>query len=182
MRGAAGILCIALLGACTETTLDTYADRGQSSRYLTHIVAYVAAPVSVSNEAQASLNSEGARHGITFDNASYLFPTTRSYTDQDVKRVLASRGVDGVLLIRVGNLPIAKEYAVTLFGGIESIATRSTSNFGARLIEPTTGQILWSGEGKVTESGLLIVGNQSGPTSVATTILNDLRAKGFLRN
>jgi len=182
MRGAAGILCIVWLGACTQTTLDTYADRDQAPRYLTHIVAYVAAPATISNEAQATLNLEGAKHGVTFDNAFYLFPTGRSYTEQDVKRVMSSRGVDGVLLIRVGNSAVVKEYAGTLFGGIESVAIRSANNFGARLIEPSSGQILWSGNGKVTESGLLIFGNQSGPTSVATTILSDLKAKGLLRN
>jgi len=82
----------------------------------------------------------------------------------------------------VGNSAVVKEYAGTLFGGIESVAIRSANNFGARLIEPSSGQILWSGDGKVTESGLLIFGNQSGPTSVATTILSDLKAKGLLRN
>jgi len=182
MRWVAGILCIALLGACTQTTLDTYADRGEASRYLTHIVAYVAAPVSISNEVQTSLNSEAARHGVTFDNASYLLPPTHAYTEQEVKRVLSSRGVDGVLLIRVGNSPAIKEYGGTLFGRIESVAARGASNFAARLIEPSTGQALWSGEGKVTVSGLLIVGNQSGPASVARALLDDLKAKGLLRN
>ncbi|SRR6266851_1858687 len=182
MRWAGGFLSIALLCSCTQTTIEGYADRELRSRALTHIVTYVSAPTSISNETQASLTAQAARHGVTHDNAFYIFPPTHSYSEQEIKRELASRGVDGVLLVRVGNTRVTKEYAGTLLGSIESVSTRGDSNFAAKLIEPSTGQLLWVGEGKVTESGLLIVGNRSGPASVATAILDELQTKGLLRN
>ncbi len=182
MRWAGGFLSIALLCSCTQTTIEGYADRELRSRALTHIVTYVSAPTSISNETQASLTAQAARHGVTHDNAFYIFPPTHSYSEQEIKRELASRGVDGVLLVRVGNTRVTKEYAGTLLGSLESVSTRGDSNFAAKLIEPSTGQLLWVGEGKVTESGLLIVGNRSGPASVAAAILDELQTKGLLRN
>jgi len=182
MRWAGGFLSIALLCSCTQTTIEGYADRELRSRALTHIVTYVSASTSISNETQASLTAQAARHGVTHDNAFYIFPPTHSYSEQEIKRELASRGVDGVLLVRVGDTRVTKEYAGTLLGSLESVSTRGDSNFAAKLIEPSTGQLLWVGEGKVTESGLLIVGNRSGPASVAAAILDELQTKGLLRN
>lgn len=182
MRRAGCLMSIALLCSCTQTTIEGYADREFRSRALTHIVTYISGPTSISNEAQASLTEQAAKHGVIHDNAFFVLPPTHSYSEQEIKRELASRGVDGVLLIRVGNTRVIKEYAGTLLGSLESVSTRGDSNFAAKLIEPSTGQILWVGEGKVTVSGLLIVGNRSGPTSVATAILDELQTKGLLRN
>jgi len=182
MRGAGCFFSIALLCSCTQTTIESYADREFKSRALTHIVAYISGPTSISNETSASLTAQAAKHGVTLDNAFYIFPPTHSYSEQVIKRELASRGVDGVLIVKVGNTRVIKEYAGTLLGSLESVSTRGDSNFAAKLIEPSTGQLLWVGEGKVTESGLLIVGNRSGPASVATAILDELQTKGLLRN
>jgi hypothetical protein len=182
MRWAGCCLSIALTCSCTQTTIEGYADRQLGSRALTHIVTYISGPISISNEAQVSLTAQAAKHGVILDNAFYILPPTHSYSEQEIKRELASRGVDGVLLVRVGNTRVTKEYAGTLLGSLESVSTRGDSNFAAKLIEPSTGQLLWVGEGKVTESGLLIVGNRSGPASVATAILDELQTKGLLRN
>jgi|GEM_PF-5493122 hypothetical protein len=182
MRGAGCFFSIALLCSCTQTTIESYADREFKSRALTHIVAYISGPTSISNETSASLTAQAAKHGVTLDNAFYIFPPTHSYSEQVIKRELASRGVDGVLIVKVGNTRVIKEYAGTLLAGLESVSTRGDNNFAAKLIEPSTGQLLWAGEGKVTESGLLIVGNRSGPASVATAILDELQTKGLLRN
>ena len=182
MRWTGGFLSIALLCSCTQTTIEGYADRESRSRALTHIVTYISGPTSISNETQVSLTAQAARHGVILDNAFYIFPPTHSYSEQEIKRELASRGVDGVLLVKVCNTRATKEYAGTLLGSLESVSTRGDSNFAAKLIEPSTGKLLWAGEGKVTESGLLIVGNRSGPMSVAVAILDELQAKGLLRN
>ena len=182
MRWAGGFLSIALLCSCTQTTIEGSADRESRSRTLTHIVTYISGPTSISNEAQVSLTAQAAKHGVILDNAFYIFPPTHAYSDQEIKRGLASRGVDGVLLVRMGNARVTKEYAGTLFSSLEQVSTRGDSNFAAKLIEPSTGQLLWVGEGKVTESGLVIVGNRSGPMSVAVAILDELQTKGLLRN
>jgi hypothetical protein len=182
MRGALCLLSAALLCACTQTALDSYADRSPTSKQLKHIVAYVAGPAAVANEAQAGLTTEAAKHGVILDNAFYILPPTRPYSDGDIRRTFAASGVDGLLLIRVGRAPVIREYAGTLLANLDSAAARGDSDFVARLLEPETGQALWAGEGKVTVSGLLIVGNRSGPASVALAILDELKAKGLLRN
>jgi hypothetical protein len=182
MRGAQCLLFVALLCGCTQTTIEGYADRPVTARTLSHIVAYVAGPAALANEAQRGLTAEAGRHGVTLDNAFYILPPTRAYADADIKRELATRGVDGVLLIRIGRTGIIREYAGTLFAGLESVSARGDSDFVARLADPANGQALWSGAGRVTVSGLLILGNRSGPSSVAAAILDELKAKGLLRN
>jgi len=182
MRPIACLLTSAFLCACTQTTIDGYADRAPSTRPLRHIVAHVAGPVSVANEAQASLTTEAGRHGVVLDNAYFLLPPTRAYSDAEIKRVLAGRGVDGVLLIRIGRTAVIREYTGTLFAALESVSARGDSDFVSRLIDPANGEILWAGEGRVTVSGLMIINNRSGPMSVAAAILDELKAKGLLRN
>jgi hypothetical protein len=182
LRGATYLLSAALLGACTQTAIEGYADRPPSARPLSHIVAYVSGPVAIVNEAQASLTTAAEKHGVILDNAFYVLPPTRPYSDADIRRDLAAHGVDGLLLIKIGKSVTIREYAGTLLASLDAVAARGDSDFTARLLEPASGQSLWSGEGKVTVSGLLIIGNRSGPASVVVAILDELKARGLLRN
>src|SRR5947207_11156711 len=127
MRWAACLLSIALLCSCTQTTIEGSADREIRSRAVTHLVTYISGPISISNETQASLTAQAAKHGVILDSVFYLFPPTHSYSQQEIKRELASRGVDGVLLIKVGNTRVIKEYAGTLLASLESVSTRGRS-------------------------------------------------------
>jgi hypothetical protein len=215
MRRVASLVSAFLLVGCIQTKMEGYADRDLPARPLSHMVAYVSAPVSISNEIQASLASQASTHGLVSENALAIFPPTRAYSEQEIKRELLARGVDGVLLINVGDTGVLKEYTGTVFSGTfggayqrdsqwvrtgntgtistqgtyaggwsgssqpEYMAHRST-RFVAKLIEPSSNRILWTGEGQVRASGLLFVGDQAGATSTSAAIFNDLQAKGLL--
>jgi hypothetical protein len=57
--------------------------------------------------------------------------------------------------------------------------SRQTS-FQARLVEASTGRTLWVGNGQVQAGGLLFVGNGANAYSTASSIFNDLQAKGIV--
>jgi hypothetical protein len=215
MRCIALLLFATLLGGCIQTKMQSYADRELPQRPITRVVAYVSAPVSIANELQDSLSSQAAKYGIVSDNALYLFPPTRTYSQQEIQRDLAARGIDGVLLVNVGDTGIIKEYAGTFFSGTYSaryvggseitrqgnalnVSTvgfsngswsgsaepeyraRRSTRFTAKLIEASSGRVLWTGEGQVNASGYLFVGDQAGASSTAAAIFEDLRAKKLL--
>jgi hypothetical protein len=52
--------------------------------------------------------------------------------------------------------------------------------FQARLIEASTGRALWVGNGQVQAGGLLFIGSGANAYSTATSIFNDLQAKGLI--
>ncbi len=54
------------------------------------------------------------------------------------------------------------------------------TNFQAKLIEASSGRVLWVGGGDVQAGGLLFVGNEVSANSTATAIFNDLQNKGLI--
>lgn len=54
------------------------------------------------------------------------------------------------------------------------------TNFQAKLIEASSGRVLWVGSGDVQAGGLLFVGNGVSSNSTATAIFNDLQSKGLI--
>ena len=86
----------------------------------------------------------------------------------------------------------------TTVGNMTSVSMSGTSNttfsgtatptyrysrqtaFQARLIEASTGRTLWVGSGQVQAGGLLFIGNGANAYSTATSIFNDLQAKGLI--
>jgi len=66
-------------------------------------------------------------------DAFSVFPPTRAYSNDEIRRVLAAQGVDGVLIINVGDTGVVREYAGTLFTGQysgSSSATGQVTRFG----------------------------------------------------
>jgi hypothetical protein len=54
------------------------------------------------------------------------------------------------------------------------------TDFKARLIEASSGRVLWVGSGDVEAGGLLFVGNGVSANSTATAIFKDLQKKGLI--
>ena len=49
------------------------------------------------------------------EDALIILPPTRTYSDAEVRKALAERGVDGVLLITVADSGVISQYAGTIF-------------------------------------------------------------------
>lgn len=49
------------------------------------------------------------------EDALTILPPTRHYTNAEVRKALAERGVDGVLLITVADSGVVSQYAGTIF-------------------------------------------------------------------
>src|ERR1700724_102622 len=113
------LLCgIAFLrSGCITTAMQGYADRDLPTRPIQRMAAYVVAPTALASSFQSSIAEESAKRGVSAEDAHALLPPTRTYTDTEIRKVLAESGVDAVLIINVGDTGVVKEYAGTFFQG-----------------------------------------------------------------
>jgi len=185
------LAAITLSGCLTAETGD--ADRMLPPRQLNRLVAYVAGPASVASNLQMNISGEARRRGLVADNALALFPPTRSYTDADIRQALATRGIDGVLIINVGETSVPRQYAGTILRGRSAVPSASAAaassvngypratTFTARLIEPATSRNLWDGFGHVETGGIFTADDGSGAESAVAVIFDELQQKGIVR-
>jgi hypothetical protein len=112
-----------LLSGCITTAMQGYADRDLPAHPIQRMAAYVVAPTALASSFQSSIAEEAAKRGIGAEDAYALLPPTRTYTDAEIRKVLAESGVDAVLIINVGDTGVVKEYAGTFFQGQYSGST-----------------------------------------------------------
>jgi len=110
-------LAAALLSGCITTTMQGYADRNLPTRPVQRIATYVVAPPALASSFQSNIAEEAAKRGVAAEDAYSLLPPTRTYTDAEIRKVLAESNVDAVLIINVGDTGVVKEYAGTFFQG-----------------------------------------------------------------
>jgi hypothetical protein len=195
------------LSGCVTTSMQGYADKATPERPAAHLAALVNAPLPLSTAMQASFANQAAKMGIVVVDARTIFPPTRQYTDVEVKHDLVAQGIDGVLVVTIGDSGVVREYAGTVFSGSYSGALTAsgyggttTASFGgtsteiaaptfrysrettfnARLIEPASGRNLWVGTGQVSAGGTLFVGNGKSASSAAAAIFTDMQTKGLI--
>jgi hypothetical protein len=191
IRAACVALSAMTLSGCL-TTETSDADRMLPPRQLNRLVSYVAGPATVAANLQTNISGEARRRGLAADNALALFPPTRSYTDADIRQVLAARGVDGVLIINVGETSVPRQYAGTILQGRSTVPSASAAavssvngypratTFTARLIEPMTARNLWDGFGHVEAGGVFTADDGSGAASAVAAIFDELQQKGIV--
>ncbi len=147
------LLCPIVLSGCITTAMQGYADRNPPARPVERIVNYVVAPTALASSFQSSLAQEAAKRGIAAEDAYALLPPTRTYTDAEIRRVLAESNVDAVLIVNVGDTGVLKEYAGTFFQGQYSGST------------DTSGTIARNG----AFSNVALTGNSSGTVTGTST-------------
>jgi hypothetical protein len=115
------IICVLIpalgVSGCIQTTMQGYADRELPAKPVSHLVAYVAGPTPLVSSIQSSINEEARKRGVAAQDALLLFPPTRTYTNAEVRQGLASGGIDGVLVINVGDTGVLQQYAGTILTG-----------------------------------------------------------------
>lgn len=116
-RFCSAFILVAALGlsGCVNTSMQGYADRNPPANTIQHIAAYVTAPGPLASSMQASIAEEARKRGILAEDALTILPPTRAYTDAEVRKALAERGIDGVLLIDVADSGVVSQYAGTIF-------------------------------------------------------------------
>lgn len=97
--------------------MQGYADRQLPAKPVSRIIAYVAGPAPLVSSIQASISDEAKKHGLVAEDAFLLFPPTRTYTNAEIQKGLASNGIDGVLFINVGDSGVMRQYAGTILSG-----------------------------------------------------------------
>ena len=123
------LLVIGALGLteCTSTTIHGYADRNLPSNGVQHLAFYVAAPGPLASSMQASIAEEAQKRKVFIEDALNILPPTRTYSDAEVRKLLAERGVDGVLTISVADSGVISQYAGTIFNFILAAQDPSTA-------------------------------------------------------
>jgi hypothetical protein len=86
---------------------------------------------------EASIADVARKHGIVAEDALTILPPTRTYSDAEVRKAPAERGVDGVLVITVADSGVVSQYAGTLFSSSYSGAT-SVSGTGTQMGNTST--------------------------------------------
>jgi len=107
----------ATVSGCITASMQGYADRDPPTKPVQRIVTLVTAPGQLASSIQSSVASEAAKRRVTAQDALLLFPPTRTYTDSEIRKELGQQGVNGVLLIKVGDSGVIREYAGTVFSG-----------------------------------------------------------------
>jgi len=97
--------------------MQGYADRQLPQKPVSRIAAYVAGPSPTVSSIQASIGEEARKRGIVAQDALILFPPTRPYTNAEVRQGLSSDGIDGVLMVNVGDTGVLQQYAGTILTG-----------------------------------------------------------------
>jgi hypothetical protein len=95
--------------------MQGYADRQLPTKSIRHIAALVSAPAGLAPQIQSSVVEEAQKRGIAAQDAFLIFPPTRSYSNEDIRRGLAQSNIDAVLTIQVGDTGVISQYAGTIF-------------------------------------------------------------------
>src|SRR3974390_1409551 len=101
-----------LLTACVTTSMQGYADLERPAHPIQHIAAF-AGPALL-----PALASEAKNRGVLLEDALSFLPPTRQYTEAEIRKAMAARGVDGVLVITLtGDTGAQQQYAGTVTPG-----------------------------------------------------------------
>jgi hypothetical protein len=124
----------ASLSACLTTSMQGYADRELPAKPVSRLVAYVAGPGPLVASIQTSISEEAKKCGVAAEDALELFPPTRTYSNDEIRKGLNANSIDGVLLINVGDTGVLQQYAGTILTGQysgSSSASGTINNFGS---------------------------------------------------
>jgi len=130
--------------------MQGYADREPPKARISRIAAYVAAPPQLAASIQSSLSTQARSRGITAEDALSILPPTRNYTNAEIQKILQSSGIDSVLIIKVGDTGIMRQYAGTYF---EAQSTGDVSLIGTATRFGNTSDISLNGTSTLTTTG-----------------------------
>jgi hypothetical protein len=137
MFSATRFVCVAAaaisLSGCITTSMQGYADRQLPAKPVSRIIAYVAGPGPLVASIQGSVSDEAKKRGLVAEDALLLFPPTRIYANAEIQQSLAGDGIDGVLVINVGDTGVLQQYAGTILSGQysgSSSASGTMNTFG----------------------------------------------------
>lgn len=106
-----------MVSGCITTSMQGYADQKAPTQPIKQIATYVAAPEPLGSSIHATVSEEARKRGMNAIDALILLPPTRSYSDAEVRTALSSNGIDGVLILNVGDTGVRREYVGTIFHG-----------------------------------------------------------------
>lgn len=92
-----------MLTSCMTTSMQGYANRNLPSKPVNRLVAHIAAPTALASHIQSSITEEGRKRGVITEDALVVFPPTRTCTNAEIRQGLGSNGIDGVLVLNVGD-------------------------------------------------------------------------------
>jgi hypothetical protein len=123
----------AVLTGCVTTSMQGYADLDRPARPVEHI-AVVAPPALI-----AALAAESGKHGLLVEDGNVIVPPTRQYKDAEIRQLLTTRGIDGVLVVSVtGDTGVQQHYVGTIFSGNYSGTSSGNAVLTGNVISATS--------------------------------------------
>ena len=182
-----------MLAACGPALVQSEAGPQFPPRPVGRIGAYVTGPDSLVASFQANIAVEAARHGLAAENLTLLFPPTRAYADAEIRRGLAERSIDSVMIIKIGDARGQRQYAGTFLqeasagsSGPTAAAVASVNGypspttFSARLIDAATGRKLWEGDGQIASGAFSLFANGTTVADSVAALFGDLQEKSLI--
>lgn len=191
-----GITLGLVLTGCITTQIKGYTDPSYQGREYRHVI--VAAPDASFNfrellegETVAKLQAVG----IEAVSDIALFPPTREWNSDQVHHTLSEMGVEAGILISLAGTASSDDVigyhstgSATSYGGYTSarattIPMRAISrSTGTRvtLQDIKSGETVWIGDARTDAGGFLFVGDKATAASMASKIVNTLKAQGHL--
>lgn len=187
------VLAASALSGCGAALVQGEASPQLPPRPVRAIGAYVSGPKSLAASFQANIAVEATRHGLASDNIAVLFPPTRAYADAEIRQSLAARGIDSVMIIRIGDAPLQRQYAGTILqerftasGGPTAAAVAAVNGnptpttFSARLVDAASGRKLWDGDGQIALGAYSLFANGTTVEDAVAALFDDLQEKGMI--
>jgi hypothetical protein len=189
-------ICLAgglVLSACGSAVVQSEGSPHLALRPVSRIGAYVTGPDALVRSFQADIAVEAARHGLTAENVTLLFPSTRPYADAQIRQGLAAHAIDSVMIIKIGNAPGPRQYDGTILqersprGSGSAAATVASVNgdpspttFSATLIDAASGRRLWDGDGQIATGAFSILAYGTTAADAVAALFGDLQEKRII--
>jgi hypothetical protein len=195
----------ALLAACVSTSMQGYADLQPPEHPIQHIAAFAAPPLIPALATQASrygIVLEDAKTVLPPTREYKEVEIRQAMASHGIDAVLVVNANDSGVRTRYAGTIASANYTGTSSGnamvmgntiygsGISSGTVTATSipvygysrtvTFQAQLSDPQTSRKFWVGGGQTQAGGSLFMGDGASATSAASSIFNDLSAKGLI--
>ena len=187
------VLAVAFLSACASVQTASFPDQSAHTAYRRLLVVAITGDLTLRQRAEQAFAQEGRNNGVDLVPASSVFIPGATYSDSTVAREMAQRGIPAALFLWDAtttppsvttssySIPLCTLYAangclqgMTIAGASTNVRQRDYT-IDERVMDMSSGRVVWSGSSKVTNPSNQGAGSLLPPLAedVTQTLLKD---------
>lgn len=191
-RISAAVACVFLLSAFRHTDIEGHTDPHYAGyQFSTVVLQMPNLTLSYRNMLEERLAKKLRKMDIRLLTHNDLFPPTRTWTEEDIREVYESNGVDAGIIITLGNHSSSRTPGMVMydattingmtFGSATQVSfTRDQATFAIALVDAKTQDTVWMGELETRGSGTLFTGGKSTIKGLVKGLVKEWKSAGFL--